>query len=40
VISFAVWQRSLHVVTKLYYGSYVRLCLGSRGTLTMLKFPG
>jgi hypothetical protein len=33
-------QRSLHAITKVYYRSYVRLCLGSCGTLAMLRFPG
>jgi hypothetical protein len=32
-------QRSLHVITKVYYRSYDRLSLGSHGTLTMLRFP-
>jgi hypothetical protein len=32
-------QRLLHAITKVYYGSYVRLCLGS-STLAMLKFLG
>jgi hypothetical protein len=33
-------QRSLHVIKKVYYGLYARLCLGSRSTLTMLRFLG
>jgi hypothetical protein len=30
--------RSLHVVTKVYYGSYASLSLGSHGTLIVLRF--
>jgi hypothetical protein len=33
-------QRSLHVVIKVYYESYVRLSYGSRNTIAMLRFPG
>jgi hypothetical protein len=33
-------QRSLHVVTNVYYGSYARLCLGGHSTLAMLRFHG
>jgi hypothetical protein len=33
-------QRSVHTITKVYYGSYARLFFGSRGTIAMLRFPG
>jgi hypothetical protein len=32
-------QRSLYVVTKVYYGSYPGLAKVARGTIAMLRFP-